>query len=58
MCLLKHITYSLGATRDILNDRMLFLIINADPGAKANTKSFANDILRNEFTPEVSHRGA
>jgi len=38
-------------------DRMLFLNINSDPGATAKQKSFANDILRNEFTPGVTDRG-
>ena len=36
---------------------MLFLNINSDPGATAKQKSFANDILRNEFTPGVTDRG-
>ncbi len=31
MCLLKQVSNNLGATRDMLNDRMLFLNINADP---------------------------
>jgi hypothetical protein len=38
-------------------DRMLFLNINSDPGATSKQKSFANDILRNEFTPGVTDRG-
>ena len=49
MCLLKQVSNNLGATRDTLNDRMLFLDINADPGATSKQKSFDNDILRNEF---------
>ena len=36
---------------------MLFLNINSDPGATSKQKSFANDILRNEFTPGVTDRG-
>ena len=36
---------------------MLFLNINADPGATSRQKSLANDILRNEFTPKVEDRG-
>ncbi len=50
MCLLEQVLNNLGATRDMLNDRMLFLNINADPGATSNQKSFTNDILRNDFT--------
>ena len=34
----------------MLNDRMLFFDINADPGVTSKQDSFANDILRNEFT--------
>ncbi len=36
---------------------MLFLDINFDPGATSKQKSFANEILRNEFTPGVTERG-
>ncbi len=36
---------------------MLFLNINSDPGATSKQKSFANDLLRNEFTPGVTDRG-
>ena len=57
LCLLKQVSNNLGATRDMLTDRMLFLNINADPGATSKQKSFANDILRNEFTPGVEDRG-
>ncbi len=38
-------------------DRMLFLNINSDPGATSKQESFANDILRNKFTPGVTDRG-
>ncbi len=40
----------------MFNDRVLFLSINADPGATSKQKSFANDILRNELTPGVADR--
>ncbi len=36
---------------------MIFLNINSDPGATAKQRSFANDILRNEFSPGVADRG-
>jgi hypothetical protein len=36
---------------------MLFLNINADPGATSKQKLFANDILRNDFTLGVKDRG-
>jgi len=48
---------NLGAARDMLDDRMLFLNINADPGATSKQKSFENDILRNEFNPGVADCG-
>jgi hypothetical protein len=54
MCLLKQVSNNLGATRDMLNDRMLFLNINADMGAASKQKSLTNDILHNEFTPGVT----
>ncbi len=55
MCLLKQVSNNLGAARDMLNDRMLFLNI---PRATLKHKSFANDILRIEFTPGVEDRGS
>jgi len=57
VCLLKQVSNHLGATKDMLNDRMIFLSINADPGATSKQKPFANDILRNEFTPRFEDRG-
>ena len=57
LCLFKQVSNILEATRDMLNDRILFLNTNADPGATSKHSSFANDILRNEFTPGVADRG-
>ena len=57
ICLLKQVSDNLGAARDMLNDRKLFLKINADPGATSKQNSFTNDILRNGFTPRVEDRG-
>ena len=53
----KSPTTSEQQARDVLDDRMLFLNINADPGATSKQKSFANDILRNELSPGVADRG-
>jgi hypothetical protein len=36
---------------------MLCLNINSDPGATSKQKSFANDTLRNDFSPGVTDRG-
>ena len=55
--LFKQVSKNLGAARDMQGDRMLFLNINADPGASAKQKSFASDILRNDFQPGVTDRG-
>jgi hypothetical protein len=55
--LFKKVCNNLEATRDMQVDRMLFLNINSDPGATSKQKSFANDILRNEFCPGVTDRG-
>ena len=57
MCLLKQVSNNHGARGDMLNDLMLFLNINADPGATSKQKSFTIDIFRNEFTPGVADRG-
>ena len=57
ICIFKQVSNNFGATRDMLDDRMLFLNINADPGAPSKQKSFTNDILRNDFTPGVADRG-
>jgi hypothetical protein len=47
----------MATTSDMQGDRMLFLNINSDPGATTKQKPFANDILRNDFTPGVAERG-
>jgi hypothetical protein len=57
LCLFKQASNNHGATRDMLDDRLLFLNINADPGATSKQKLFANDNLRNEFNPGVADRG-
>ena len=57
LCLHKQVSNNLEATREILIDRMLFLNINADPGATSKQKLFTNDILRNEITPGVADHG-
>ncbi len=42
----------------MINDRiMLFININADPGATSKQKSFANGIMGNEFIPRFEDRG-
>ena len=53
----KKISINLGVTSDMQRDTMFFLNINSDPGATTKQKSFANDILRNKFTPGLIDRG-
>ena len=55
--LFKQVCYNLEATRDMQGNMMLILNINSDPGATSKQKSFANDIMRNEFCPGVTDRG-
>jgi len=55
--LFKQVSNNLTAAADMQGDKILFLNINSDPGATPKQKSFANDILRNEFTPGVTDRG-
>jgi hypothetical protein len=54
--LFKQVCNNFEATRDMQRNMMMFLNINSDPGATSNQKSFANDILRNEFRPGVTDR--
>ncbi len=53
----KQVSNILATATDMQGDMMMFLNINSDPGATSKQKSYANDILRNEFTPGVSDRG-
>ena len=55
--LFKQVSANLGASSNMQGDRILFLNINSAPGATSKQKSFANDFLRNEFTPRVTDRG-
>ena len=36
---------------------MLFLDLTSDPNSSATERYFANNILRNEFAPEVQNKG-
>jgi hypothetical protein len=53
----KQVKNNLSAAADMQGDRIMFFNINSDPGATLKQESFANDILRNEFTPRVTDRG-
>ena len=47
----------MAALEDMLRDRMSFLDLSSDPNSSATEKDFANNVLRNEFTPGVQNKG-
>ena len=55
--LLSQVANNLAALEDMLRDRMLFLDLSSDPNSSATEKDFANNVLRNEFTPGVQNKG-
>jgi hypothetical protein len=55
--LFKQVSNDMAATSDMQGVGMLFLNINSDPGATTKQKSFPNDIMRNDFTLNVTDRG-
>ena len=55
--LLAQVSNNMAAIEDLHRDRMLFLDLTSDPSASATEKDYANNILRNEFTPGVQNKG-
>ena len=55
--LLSQVANNMAAIEDLHRDRMLFLDLTSDPSASATEKDYANNILRNEFTPGVQNKG-
>ena len=55
--LLSQVANNMAALEDILRDKMLFLDLSSDPNSSATEKDFANNVLRNEFTPGVQNKG-
>jgi len=41
------------AVEDLHRDRMLYLDLTSDPNASATKKDYANNVLKNDFTPGV-----
>ena len=55
--LLDQVANNMAALEDMLRDRMLFLDLSSDPNASATEKDFAQNVLRNEFSPGVQNKG-
>jgi hypothetical protein len=55
--LLKQVSNNMAAIEDQHRDRMLFLDLTSDPNASATEKDYANNILKNDFTPGVQNKG-
>jgi hypothetical protein len=47
----------MAAIEDMHLDRMLFLDLTSDPNSSATERDFANNVLRNKFTPGVQNKG-
>ena len=45
------------AIEDLHRDMMMFLDLTSDPNAPASEMVYANNVIRNEFTPEVLKKG-
>ena len=57
LTLLAQVSNNMAAIEDMHRDRMLFLDLTSDPSSSATERDFANNILRNEFTPGVQNKG-
>jgi hypothetical protein len=53
LTLLAQVSNNMAAIEDMHRDRMLFLDLTSDPNSSATERDYANNILRNEFTPGV-----
>jgi len=47
----------MAAIEDLHRDRMLYLDLTSDPNASATERDYANNVLKNEFTPGVQNKG-
>ena len=54
--LLNQVVNSLAAIKDMQRDRMFFLYLTADPASTPTQRDFANNVLKNEFTPTVQNK--
>ena len=55
--LLNQVSNNMAAIEDQHRDRMLFLDLTSDPNASATERDYANNVLKNDFTPPVQNKG-
>ena len=55
--LLNQVSNNMAAIEDLHRDRLLYLDLTSDPNASATEKDYANNVLKNEFTPGVQNKG-
>ena len=55
--LLNQVSNNMAAIEDLHRDRMLYLDLTSDPNASATERDYANNVLKNEFTPGVQNKG-
>jgi hypothetical protein len=55
--LLSQVSNNMAAIEDLRRDRMLFLDLTSDPNASATERDYANNILKNKFTPGIHNKG-
>ncbi len=55
--LFDQVINNMGAIMDMQRDRIFFLDLTSDPASAPTQREFANNILKNEFTPTVQNKG-
>ncbi len=53
LCLIGQVSNNMAAIEELHRDKMFSLDLTSDPNSSATEQDFANNILRNEFTPGV-----
>jgi hypothetical protein len=57
LTLFAQVSNNMAAIEDMHRDRMLFLDLTSDLNSSATERDFANNVLRNDFTPGVQNKG-
>jgi len=55
--LLGQVQANMAAIEDMHRDRMMYLDLTSDPSSSATEIDFANNVLRNDFSPGVQNKG-
>ncbi len=55
--MLRQVQANMGAIEDMHRDRMLYLDLTSDPGSSATERDYANNILKQDFSPGVQNKG-